>query len=199
MVLTREFDDNTLLQVLFGPQNINLERIERTLGVQVNTRGNAITVSGPAGLIYVAGAALDALYERLRRGQSVDLADVDAVVCLSRHGMLGPEPEEALILRTRRRSVMPRSIMQAEYLRAMRSHELVFGLGPAGTGKTYLAVAMGVSMMLRGQVDRLVLSRPAVEAGERLGFLPGGICVKRSIPVSAPSMMPCTTCCRAIR
>ncbi|KAF0135910.1 MAG: phosphate starvation-inducible protein PhoH, partial [Rhodospirillaceae bacterium] len=173
--LTREFEDNTLLQILFGPQNINLNRIERQLGVQVDTRGNAVTVSGPTGLVEAAGSALDALYDRLRRGQPVEQGDVDAAVRLSRHGMAGLEEDDDLVLRTRKRHVVPRSPVQAEYLRAMRDSDLVFGLGPAGTGKTYLAVAMAVSMMLRGQADRLILSRPAVEAGERLGFLPGDL------------------------
>ncbi len=176
MSLMREFDDNLLLQVMFGPQNIHLSQIERQLNVRIDVRGNAVTVSGPIGLVEVAGSVLDALYDRLRRGQQVEISDVDAAVRMSRHGTpLLEERNEALIIRTSKRHVVPRAPAQAEYLQAMRDNELVFGLGPAGTGKTYLAVAMAVSMMLRGKVDKLILSRPAVEAGERLGFLPGDL------------------------
>ncbi|MEO5372817.1 MAG: PhoH family protein [Alphaproteobacteria bacterium] len=174
--LTREFDDNKHLQVLFGPRNANLDRMERQLGVSLDTRGNAVTITGPSGMVEAARSALDALYDRIRRGHEVEMGDVDAAVRMSRHGVASMEADDdALGLRTRKRHVEPRSPTQAEYLRAMRDNDLVFGLGPAGTGKTYLAVAMAVSMMLRGQVDRLILSRPAVEAGERLGFLPGDL------------------------
>ena len=173
--LIREFDDNLLLQVMFGPQNIHLSRIERQLEVRINVLGNTITVSGPIRLVEIAGSVLDVLYDRLCRGQQIEISDVDAVVRMSRHGMTLLEMNDTLVLRTSKRHVVPRAPAQAEYLKAMRDHELVFGLGPAGTGKTYLAVAMAVSMMLRGKVDRLILSRPAVEAGERLGFLPGDL------------------------
>ncbi len=173
MSLMREFDDNLLLQVMFGPQNIHLSRIERQLDVRIDVRGNAVTVSGQIGLVEVAGSVLDALYDRLRRGQPVEISDVDAAVRMSRHGMA--LLDETLVIRTSKRHVVPRAPAQVEYLQAMKDNELVFGLGPAGTGKTYLAVAMAVSMMLIGKVDKLILSRPTVEAGERLGFLPGDL------------------------
>lgn len=175
MSLRRAFEDNLLLQAMCGPQNIHLNRIERQLDVQIDMRGNAVTVSGLIGPVEVAGSVLDALYDRLRRGQPVEMSDVDAAVRMSHHGMALLERQETLVLRTSKRHIFPRAPAQAEYMQAMHDNELVFGLGPAGTGKTYLAVAMAVSMMLIGKVDKLVLSRPAVEAGERLGFLPGDL------------------------
>ncbi len=171
-----QFDDNSLLPALFGERDENLDRIERQLGVSVVSRGNRIAISGPTSRTDVARAALTALYERLQRGLEVDAAAVDAALRLaqSRPGRreLWSEGEE---IRTRKRRISARSPNQAAYMRALREHELVFGLGPAGTGKTYLAVATAVDMMMSGAIERIVLSRPAVEAGERLGFLPGDL------------------------
>ena len=169
--IVREFDDNALLQLLFGPHNAHLEQIEKQLGVSVHSRGNAITIVGPTLQAEEAQEVLDALYLKLGRGESVEPPDVDAAIRMSRQR----EAEEALVIRTRKRHIAPRTPVQADYIRAMHDYELVFGLGPAGTGKTYLAVAKAVSMMVAGQIDRLILSRPAVEAGERLGFLPGDL------------------------
>jgi phosphate starvation-inducible PhoH-like protein len=171
-----QFDDNSLLAQLFGERDENLDRIERQLGVSVVSRGNRLAISGPSARTDVARAALAALYERLKRGLEVDGAAVDAALKLaqSRPGqreVWGADDE----IRTRKRRISARSPNQAAYIRALREHELVFGLGPAGTGKTYLAVAMAVDMMMSGIVERIVLSRPAVEAGERLGFLPGDL------------------------
>jgi len=173
-----QFDDNTLLPQLFGERDENLERIERQLGVSVVSRGNRIAISGPAARTDVARTALSALYDRLKRGLDVDGAAVDAAIRLAADGPgrsgapLWGEGDE---IRTRKRRISARSANQAAYIRALRQHELVFGLGPAGTGKTYLAVATAVDMMMSGAVERIVLSRPAVEAGERLGFLPGDL------------------------
>jgi phosphate starvation-inducible protein PhoH and related proteins len=171
-----QFDDNSLLGQLFGERDGNLERIERELGVSVVSRGNRLAISGPSARTDMARATLAALYERLQRGLEVDAAAVDAALRLaqSRPGApaLWSESDE---IRTRKRRISARSANQAAYIRALRTHELVFGLGPAGTGKTYLAVATAVDMMMSGAVERIVLSRPAVEAGERLGFLPGDL------------------------
>ncbi|MCW5745444.1 MAG: PhoH family protein [Alphaproteobacteria bacterium] len=166
------FDDNALLPALYGQHDRHLVRIEQLLGVQLSSRGNQIAVSGAAQETALARAALLALYERLKRGQVVDQAEVDAAVRFARVGA-DTNAADAAAIRTRKRLIQPRSPTQREYIEAIRERDLVFGLGPAGTGKTYLAVAMAVSMLLAGSVERIVLSRPAVEAGERLGFLPG--------------------------
>ena len=166
--LSREFDDNALLQMLYGPHNVHLERIERGLGVSLRARGNRVDIDGPAAA--EAAAVLDGLYQRLQKGQAVDAGEIDAMLRLIPGGA-----EEVPVIVTRKRHIQARSPGQADYMRAMDGHDLVLGLGPAGTGKTYLAVAKAVSMMIRGEIDRIVLSRPAVEAGERLGFLPGDL------------------------
>ncbi len=175
--LQLEFDDNSLLPMLFGEHDRHLARIEQRLGVRLASRGNRVTIDGPHSASEAARGALNWLYERLRRGQAVDMGDVDAAMRLAatpdRADARDLFGEEDLVVRTRKRRVNPRTQGQIEYLRALHRNELVFGIGPAGTGKTYLAVAMAVQMLAEGKVDRIVLSRPAVEAGERLGFLPG--------------------------
>ena len=171
------FDDNRLLSALFGRHDRHLARIEQELGVVVRARGNRVSIAGGPGDRAVAKAVLDELYRRLEAGAELDNGDVDGVIRLVRRAHEGPVAASgtpgAQAVRTARRVITPRSPAQADYIASMRAHELVFGLGPAGTGKTYLAVACAVEMLLEGRVDRLILSRPAVEAGERLGFLPG--------------------------
>jgi phosphate starvation-inducible PhoH-like protein len=175
-----EFDDNRLLPVLFGEYDQHLARIEQQLGVLVSPRGNQLAISGPVESVDAAREALKALYQRLKRGDSVDRDDVDAALRLVRSAggdssLFDRMSGDGTAVRTQRRLVTPRSPAQAAYLQALRETDLVFGLGPAGTGKTYLAVAVAVAMLAKGSVDRIVLSRPAVEAGERLGFLPGDV------------------------
>jgi phosphate starvation-inducible protein PhoH and related proteins len=173
-----QFDDNSLLPQLYGERDENLGRIERQLGVSLVSRGNRVAISGPSSRTDVARTALAALYDRLKRGLDVDSGAVDAALRLAtdRSGQRGNELwGEGDEIRTRKRRISARSANQAAYIRALRESELVFGLGPAGTGKTYLAVATAVDMMMTGAVERIVLSRPAVEAGERLGFLPGDL------------------------
>jgi phosphate starvation-inducible protein PhoH and related proteins len=175
-----QFDDNTLLPLLYGEHDRHLARIEQRLGVSLSSRGNRIAISGPHSGSETARGALVALYERLRRGMTIDLNEVDAAVRLAEagdatNGAADLFGSEALTIRTRKRTVTARTANQAAYLKALRDSELVFALGPAGTGKTYLAVAVAVQMLNTGKVDRIILSRPAVEAGERLGFLPGDL------------------------
>ncbi len=175
-----EFDDNTLLPVLFGEHDRHLARIEQLLGVSITSRGNCIAISGPSGPAGAAKDALLTLHRRVRKGKPVDMGEVDAAVRMVDQPGAAGDPHGApigddLSVRTRRRTVEARSPTQITYLQALRDNELVFGVGPAGTGKTYLAVAVAVSMLLSGKVNRLILSRPAVEAGERLGFLPGDL------------------------
>ena len=173
-----EFDDNLLLPLLYGERDQHLDRIERQLGVSLVPRGNRLAIAGPASATEIARLALSRLYDRLKRGQEIDLAAVEAALRLAQ----AETEDKSLSLwredagfRTRKRRIAARSAGQAVYVKAMRENELVFGLGPAGTGKTYLAVAAAIDLLMAGKVERVILSRPAVEAGERLGFLPGDL------------------------
>jgi phosphate starvation-inducible PhoH-like protein len=164
--------------LLYGERDQHLDRIERQLGVSLVSRGNRLAIAGPASATEVARLALSRLYDRLKRGDEIDLAAVEAALRLAQ----AETEDKSLSLwredagfRTRKRRIAPRSAGQAVYVKAMRENELVFGLGPAGTGKTYLAVAAAIDLLMGGQVERVILSRPAVEAGERLGFLPGDL------------------------
>ena len=173
-----EFDDNLLLPLLYGERDQHLARIERQLGVSVVTRGNRLAISGSASATGVARLALSKLYYGLKRGQEVDLPAVEAAIRLASAELAEKDPnlwQEAVAFRTRKRRIEARSPGQSLYIRALHENELVFGLGPAGTGKTYLAVAAAVDLLMTGRVERIILSRPAVEAGERLGFLPGDL------------------------
>ncbi|MGE0722985.1 MAG: PhoH family protein [Alphaproteobacteria bacterium] len=170
-----EFADNALLPALFGERDGHLQRIERALGVNLVSRGNRVAISGAPTAVAMAKAVLDGLYQRLERGLSVEAGEVDAAIRAAGGGETLSQWSEELTIRTRKRPITPRSPTQAAYVRALRQNSLVFGLGPAGTGKTYLAVACAVDRLIAGEVDRIILSRPAVEAGERLGFLPGDL------------------------
>ena len=173
-----EFDDNLLLPLLYGERDAHLDQIERQLGVALVPRGNRLAISGTASATEIAHLALSRLYEQVKRGQEVDIAAVDAALRFAQAERddknLSLWREDASF-RTRKRRIAARTAGQALYVKAMRENELVFGLGPAGTGKTYLAVAAAVDLLMTGQVERVILSRPAVEAGERLGFLPGDL------------------------
>ncbi len=174
-----QFDDNNLLPPLYGEHDQHLTRLEAQLGVRLAARGNRVSISGPADAVRAAELALTALYERLRKGLEVSDGEVDAAVRMVMQTPAGAGAADIhaddLTIVTRKRRLSPRSPTQAAYMRALRSRELVFAIGPAGTGKTYLAVAMAVSLMMEGRVERIILSRPAVEAGEHLGFLPGDL------------------------
>jgi phosphate starvation-inducible PhoH-like protein len=166
------FADNNLAIELFGSHHANLARIEKATDVNIFARGNTVAVSGSVDAAAAAVSVLNGLYERLERGLIVGPDEVDAVLRMAMAD--GGDVRDAdLTIRTRRKHISPRSPMQANYLRAIEQNDMVFGLGPAGTGKTYLAVAKAVEKLMKGEVDRLILSRPAVEAGENLGFLPG--------------------------
>ena len=170
--LEMTFADNKLALELFGSHHENLARIEQKMDVAINARGNEVTITGAPDAIKDTGRALDGLYARLQGGDNVGREEVDAVLRMAVHpdGDIG---DAGLTIHTRNRKISPRSKVQADYLRAIDVSSLVFGEGPAGTGKTYLAVAKAVERMVQGSVDRIILSRPAVEAGEQLGFLPG--------------------------
>ncbi|WP_240910372.1 PhoH family protein [Pontivivens nitratireducens] len=178
------FPDNLLLIELIGPHGVNLAKIEQLLGVAISHRGNEFSVSGDEPDVIRTAETLSTLYERLEQGKQVESGDVDAAIRLGRSGVgteiqpgdqveMFPGQGDRVELRTRKKVVEPRTQTQKAYVQQLMQHELVFGLGPAGTGKTYLAVAAAMQYFLDGDVDRIILSRPAVEAGERLGFLPG--------------------------
>jgi phosphate starvation-inducible PhoH-like protein len=167
-----QFDDNALLTALFGHHDEHLLQIERLLDVTLRYRGNQLEIQGPETSREVAGCAIASLYRQLKAGKEVGPGEVQAAV---RMAASDDDNGGNISIRTRKRTITPRSPIQARYLEALGRADLTFGLGPAGTGKTYLAVAMAVSDLIQGKVDRLILSRPAVEAGERLGFLPGDL------------------------
>ena len=177
-----EFEQPYLLGPLFGDYDRHLVAIEDRLGVNIAARGNRVQIEGEPDSCARAREVLVDLYSRLDAGQDVDLAVVESVIGMGAQRQLdGIMPDadapaanpNRVMIRTRKKTIVPRSTIQTQYMEALARDDMIFALGPAGTGKTYLAVAQAVSMLIGGQVDRLILSRPAVEAGERLGFLPG--------------------------
>ena len=172
---TLVFQDNTLLPMLFGDHDRHLIRIEQALRVRIACRGNRVAISGDSARVLLAKTVLLGLWSCLERGESIGPAEIEAAIRLGSDSDLdGPFPDLPAI-RTRRGAFSPRSQGQLSYMTALAQHEMVFGIGPAGTGKTYLAVAHAVAMLLAGKVERVILSRPVLETGERLGFLPGDL------------------------
>lgn len=177
--LQLDFTDNEQLSMLVGPHDRHLSRIEQRLGVTIALRGNHVTISGQEPEVSYARKAIHYLQSQLVKGYPVDTEEVESAIRIASATVRPEEGEQFAendqVIATKRRMVLPRTPRQAEYISALKEFDMVFGLGPAGTGKTYLAAAVGVSMLLAGRVDRIILSRPAVEAGERLGFLPGDL------------------------
>lgn len=175
--LVINFDDNRLLSELFGEHDRHLARLEQELGVMATSRGNELVLTGTEHGRERAEAVVKDLYARLKSGLEVTPAEVDGAIRMANAPKAdrerGSGANKKLQITTRKRVISPRSPTQGTYLQSLLDNELVFGIGPAGTGKTYLAVVVAVSMLLQKKVDRIILSRPAVEAGERLGFLPG--------------------------
>ena len=174
-----EFDKPHLLNALFGEFDRNLVAVENRLAVHIAARGSKVQIEGEASAAARARDVLTALYSRIMRGEQVDTALVEAAIAMSDEptldGIVRQDRSAApqVMIRTRKKNIIPRSPGQIPYMESLARDEIIFALGPAGTGKTYLAVAQAVAMLITGAVDRLILSRPAVEAGERLGFLPG--------------------------
>jgi phosphate starvation-inducible PhoH-like protein len=176
-----QFDDNALVPLLFGEHDSHLARIEEELDVEIASRGNELVITGTKQNLKAAQSVFDVLWERLNKGMPVGVEEVDSALQVavapmdagSRDMAMAALKETHIKVRAKNKEITARTPRQAEYLEAIRHHHLVFGLGPAGTGKTFLAVAQAVHMMQTGAIDRLILTRPAVEAGERLGFLPG--------------------------
>ncbi len=176
--VTLEFKRNALLSSLAGSHSRNLVRLEQKLGVRLAQRGNLISVEGTPELRERVTTILRALYRRLEAGEELTLGDVDAEISFTApdaHELPHAEGDGARLRTASGKATRPRNMAQTAYIDLMRKHELVFGLGPAGTGKTYLAAAFGAHLLHERRVERLILSRPALEAGERLGFLPGDL------------------------
>ncbi len=179
---TLSFKNNDLLPLLFGEHNSTLHYLEKKTGIHISDRGNQLTLSGSDKAVFLAEKVLQSLWKRIEQGQDVGKGEIDAALRFLQNG-LSPDSKTAqepdsenpsgVVIKTKKKTIVPRSPNQAAYMKGILKNEMVFGLGPAGTGKTYLAVAIGVSMFLKGEVERLIFCRPAVEAGERLGFLPG--------------------------
>ncbi|MCF8474392.1 MAG: PhoH family protein [Emcibacter sp.] len=182
--ITLEFEDNNRLPLLYGEHNAHLARIEQKTGASISPKGNILVIEGKKTARETAKQIIIGLHEKLDHGHEITMGDVDGAIRMV--DFLDIPKKEKIIerkdfskiensIRTRNSIVSPRSINQARYIQSLRENDMTFGLGPAGTGKTFLAVAMAVAYLLEGKVDRIVLTRPAVEAGEKLGFLPGNM------------------------
>ncbi|MGB4106802.1 MAG: PhoH family protein [Alphaproteobacteria bacterium] len=195
-----EFRNNDLVPLLFGERNSHIAHLERKLGISIADRGNQLTLSGNKEAVSKAEKVLNSLWDMLNKNQDVGTAEIDAALRFldnkSSNGKNGHKMnDEKFAIHTKKKTIGPRSPNQALYIKAIQENSMVFGLGPAGTGKTYLAVSVAVSMYLSGEVERLIFCRPAVEAGERLGFLPGDMKEKvdpylRPIYDALQDMMP---------
>ncbi len=172
------FADNDLVQSLFGQQCQHLRIIDRLLHIKSNVRGNEVILEGPEPALALAGRTLEELYDLLQAGYPITGQDVQYALRILREN---PDTDlktiflDTVYITALKRRITPKSLNQKLYLQAIRNHDMVFGIGPAGTGKTYLAMAMAVAALINNECNRIVLTRPAVEAGEKLGFLPGDL------------------------
>lgn len=182
--LSLTFPDNRVLPLLYGGQNSNLTHLEKRLGIAINQRGNVVSLSGAQEAIDAGKRIIEKLYERARQNFLVGSEEIDDELRFMENKQdIKPDDTSHLqggdvVIKTRKKTIAPRSPMQQNYLKTLMTNDLVIGCGPAGTGKTYLAVAAAVHMFLTGKVERIILSRPAVEAGEKIGFLPGDVAAK---------------------
>lgn len=185
--LAMEFDNNALLPALYGEQDATLSRIEKTFKVDTACRGSLLTISGEdAAQVEAAKDVMQKLYQALRSGKALTQGQVDAEIRMASQTQgQNNRPDKAgqfelkgtgdVQIKTLKKTITPYSVIQRDYISALYDNAMCFALGPAGTGKTYIAVAMAVNMFMNRQVERIILSRPAVEAGEKLGFLPGDL------------------------
>lgn len=176
-----EFANIDLTRQLFGERNTNLQKVAKSIGVTVNARGNTVFITGDEIAAELAAKVLQQLYSLLKEGYPIHPNDIDfAINVLSAddHIDLKTIFLDRVFITAKKSAITPKSLAQKEYIDAIRKYDIVFGIGPAGTGKTYLAMAMAVSALSKGIVSRIILTRPAVEAGEALGFLPGDLAEK---------------------
>lgn len=180
---TLELDNNSLLPLLFGEHNSHLNYLEKKLDVEISDRGNTLTFNGSPSAVKTAQHVIKVLWAKLEDKDIVGTADIDAALrffnekqsnkAINSEDKDNKSSTSKAVIKTKKKTIAARTPNQEKYIKSILNNEMVFGIGPAGTGKTYLAVAAGVSMYLKGEVERLVFCRPAVEAGENLGFLPG--------------------------
>lgn len=187
------FENNAILPVLYGEQEVHLQHVEKVMGVQLASRGNMLSITGKPRDVEATEQVMNALYEQAKGGEDITSQDVDAAIRMvppvpdkkERREKKGKQEveedtsergiESDVRIKTLKKSVRPYSHVQANYMRSLFDHDMIFALGPAGTGKTYIAVAMAVNLYMNKKVERIILTRPAVEAGEKLGFLPGDL------------------------
>lgn len=175
------FDDNQLVQQLAGEQNNHLKIIEKQLDVRLHLRGNQFTIEGDEPHVALAEALLRELSGLIRKGYPLYGSDILYAIRILSENIRGDLTDifmDQVFIASNKRTITPKSVKQKEYIEAIRRYDIAFGIGPAGTGKTYLAMAMAVAAMVKENVRRIVLVRPAVEAGEKLGFLPGDLAEK---------------------
>jgi phosphate starvation-inducible PhoH-like protein len=171
-------EDNRVALALYGERNANLKLIERETGAELHSRGNDLTIVGPGDMVAIARRLVEQLYGMARGGSPISPEDIGraAVALRADSGVdLRDVFHDTILIAGRARPIAPKGLAQKRYVDAIRTHDIVFGIGPAGTGKTYLAMALAIRALMEKQVKRIVLTRPAVEAGERLGFLPGSM------------------------
>ncbi len=174
-------DDNGAALALFGQANSNLKTIEREVGLTIGVRGNEVTLVGPADRVALGRSLMEQLYQLARKGKPLatqDIARAVAVLAGDQRAQIKDVFRDTVLMASRARPIQPKGLAQKRYIDAIREQDIVFGIGPAGTGKTYLAMAAAVRALLDKEVKRIVLARPAVEAGEKLGFLPGTMAEK---------------------
>ena len=175
---TLAFDDGALVHALCGEHDKNIKLIEKSLAVSVSIRGHEVYISGAEELVSQAKRLLQNLYFVLESGRALGLDDIEhAITMIQEDGAADPQDVllDTILVSFKRRAIHPKSVVQKRYVEAIRNYDIVIGIGPAGTGKTYLAMAMALATLMKKQVDRIILTRPAVEAGEKLGFLPGDL------------------------
>lgn len=175
------FEDSGVAKNLFGEYNINLKLIEKALGINIHIRGNRISIQGPDPKVSQAEKLLTELYELMQNGHPLSSSEIKQALRISNSDPQVNLKEiflDTVYVSSKQRRIAPRSLMQRRYVEAIRKFDVVFAIGPAGTGKTYLAMAMGMNLLMKKEVNRLVLARPAVEAGEKLGYLPGDLSEK---------------------
>ena len=172
------FEDVEEAKILFGPHNDHLKAIERNLEVKVHTKGSNVAIEGDELDVELAARLLQELQRLVKRGYPIFVSDIEfAIRILSGNRAVNLEDIflDTVYISSQKKIITPKSVVQKEYIDAIRTYDMVIGIGPAGTGKTYLAMAMALSFLMKKEVQRIVLTRPAVEAGEKLGFLPGDL------------------------